>query len=358
MIDASMFPLMGYLVDLRHVGVYGSIYAIADAAFCFAFALGPFFSGPLVESVGFPTREQTMKGSDISIRINNPPSVCPSWSLDVRLALVVLSIGAASHFMLFLDSVMDNLLPAAWPYLMKVYDTKEDADFAWGVMVSSRIYGLAFGCFASIFLSRRHDHKFPVVLGSVLDLIGILLTLLTLNVKIGMMAATVGRFINGCGQGIVQTSGSVMLTELPPQKRGIALATLTVWACLGELAGMVISLEELLGRPSTWHIAMGVPLLLLIPALYILIRAPQSPRYLILENREEEARKSMLFYQHLESTDENGNAKKDEKPTIAESQISTFSLARERFKITLEKRTQGHQMLVLFEPLCIAPRKH
>nr|pir hypothetical protein W01C8.6 - Caenorhabditis elegans [Caenorhabditis elegans] len=55
MIDASMFPLMGYLVDIRHVGVYGSIYAIADAAFCFAFALGPFFSGPLVKSLGFPT---------------------------------------------------------------------------------------------------------------------------------------------------------------------------------------------------------------------------------------------------------------------------------------------------------------
>ncbi|VDM95939.1 unnamed protein product [Thelazia callipaeda] len=55
MIDASMFPLMGHLVDLRHVGVYGSIYAIADAAFCFAFALGPFFSGPLVRSVGFAT---------------------------------------------------------------------------------------------------------------------------------------------------------------------------------------------------------------------------------------------------------------------------------------------------------------
>ncbi|KAI6239346.1 Cat-1 [Aphelenchoides fujianensis] len=54
MIDASMFPMMGYIVDLRHVGVYGSIYAIADAAFCFAFALGPFFSGPLVRTVGFP----------------------------------------------------------------------------------------------------------------------------------------------------------------------------------------------------------------------------------------------------------------------------------------------------------------
>jgi len=55
MIDASMFPQMGYLVDIRHVGVYGSIYAIADAAFCFAFALGPFFSGPMITAVGFPT---------------------------------------------------------------------------------------------------------------------------------------------------------------------------------------------------------------------------------------------------------------------------------------------------------------
>ncbi|KAH7728857.1 Protein CAT-1 a [Aphelenchoides avenae] len=54
MIDASMFPLMGHIVDVRHVGVYGSIYAIADAAFCFAFALGPFFSGPMVRSIGFP----------------------------------------------------------------------------------------------------------------------------------------------------------------------------------------------------------------------------------------------------------------------------------------------------------------
>uniref|UniRef100_A0A914DT09 Major facilitator superfamily (MFS) profile domain-containing protein n=1 Tax=Acrobeloides nanus TaxID=290746 RepID=A0A914DT09_9BILA len=55
MIDASMFPQMGYIVDVRHVGVYGSIYAIADAAFCFAFALGPFFSGPFVRTLGFPT---------------------------------------------------------------------------------------------------------------------------------------------------------------------------------------------------------------------------------------------------------------------------------------------------------------
>ena len=35
-----MMPHMGYLVDLRHVSVYGSVYAIADVAFCLGFAFG------------------------------------------------------------------------------------------------------------------------------------------------------------------------------------------------------------------------------------------------------------------------------------------------------------------------------
>lgn len=37
-------PIMGYLVDLRHVSVYGNVYAIADVAFCMGFALGTFTS--------------------------------------------------------------------------------------------------------------------------------------------------------------------------------------------------------------------------------------------------------------------------------------------------------------------------
>jgi len=40
MVDAAMMPIMGYLVDLRHVPVYGSVYAIADVAFCAGFAVG------------------------------------------------------------------------------------------------------------------------------------------------------------------------------------------------------------------------------------------------------------------------------------------------------------------------------
>ncbi|BFY98773.1 hypothetical protein BsWGS_01813 [Bradybaena similaris] len=53
MVDSSMMPHMGYLVDLRHVSVYGSVYAIADVAFCLGFAIGPALSGTIVGKVGF-----------------------------------------------------------------------------------------------------------------------------------------------------------------------------------------------------------------------------------------------------------------------------------------------------------------
>lgn len=43
MVDSSMMPTMGYLVDIRHSSVYGSVYAIADVAFCLGFAIGNTF---------------------------------------------------------------------------------------------------------------------------------------------------------------------------------------------------------------------------------------------------------------------------------------------------------------------------
>ncbi|CAJ0559641.1 unnamed protein product, partial [Mesorhabditis spiculigera] len=59
------------------------------------------------------------------------------------------------HGQLFLDSVVDNLLPAAMPFLLTIYKDKDEADKAWEFLVSSRIYGLAVGCFLSVLFSNR-----------------------------------------------------------------------------------------------------------------------------------------------------------------------------------------------------------
>ncbi|KAM4747421.1 chromaffin granule amine transporter-like [Rhinophrynus dorsalis] len=54
MVDSSIMPIMGYLVDLRHTSVYGGIYAISDMALCLGYAVGPSMGGAIARAIGFP----------------------------------------------------------------------------------------------------------------------------------------------------------------------------------------------------------------------------------------------------------------------------------------------------------------
>ncbi|XP_076358947.1 vesicular acetylcholine transporter-like [Tachypleus tridentatus] len=53
MVDTSLLPTLGYLVDVRYVSVYGSIYAIADISYSLAYAIGPIIAGGIVQTIGF-----------------------------------------------------------------------------------------------------------------------------------------------------------------------------------------------------------------------------------------------------------------------------------------------------------------
>lgn len=53
LIDTALLPTLGYLVDVRYVSIYGSIYAIADISYSVAYAIGPVIAGGVVEAIGF-----------------------------------------------------------------------------------------------------------------------------------------------------------------------------------------------------------------------------------------------------------------------------------------------------------------
>lgn len=53
LIDTALLPTMGYLVDIRHTSVYGSIYAIADVSYSLAYAIGPMIAGKITATYGF-----------------------------------------------------------------------------------------------------------------------------------------------------------------------------------------------------------------------------------------------------------------------------------------------------------------
>ncbi|XP_077091586.1 putative vesicular acetylcholine transporter-B [Siphateles boraxobius] len=53
LVDTALLPTLAFLVDVRHVSVYGSVYAIADISYCVAYALGPVVAGQIVHHLGF-----------------------------------------------------------------------------------------------------------------------------------------------------------------------------------------------------------------------------------------------------------------------------------------------------------------
>ncbi|KAI1725783.1 sugar transporter domain-containing protein [Ditylenchus destructor] len=220
--------------------------------------------------------------------------------VNIRMYSVVMSIGAGSMFLVSLDSVVDNLLPVAQPYLLSIYRSSTNADCAWEWIVSSRIYGLAVGCMISLLLANCSSRRKPLIWALSLNLIGGLLTALIMYIpsQLGVTVSCIGRFLSGIGSGVAQVVGSAMLAEIPPiHSRGTVLATLTVWACVGELTGMIVSLDSVLGRPSTWHLALVAPNLLIPLALFFIVTAPDSPRSLLISGNTQEALDALKFYQ-------------------------------------------------------------
>ena len=53
LVDTAVLPTLGYLVDVRHVSVYGSVYAIADISYSLAYAFGPIIAGGIVDKIGY-----------------------------------------------------------------------------------------------------------------------------------------------------------------------------------------------------------------------------------------------------------------------------------------------------------------
>lgn len=66
LVDTALLPTLGYLVDTRHVSVYGSVYAIADISYSFAYAFGPIIgTGPKRNRTHIPLSLKQTRGADM-----------------------------------------------------------------------------------------------------------------------------------------------------------------------------------------------------------------------------------------------------------------------------------------------------
>ncbi|XP_053558055.1 solute carrier family 2, facilitated glucose transporter member 9-like isoform X2 [Bombina bombina] len=132
-----------------------------------------------------------------------------------------------------------------------------------------------------------------------------------------------GRFFIGVNAGIGICVQPLYLGEIAPKHiRGFTSVGINIFLTLGILAGQIIGLREFLGGENLWPFLLPSCCIPAVIQLLTLPYFPESPRYLLIEKRDEyecqKALKTLYGQQHylieMQDIQQESNVLSDEKP--------------------------------------------
>lgn len=157
----------------------------------------------------------------------------------------------------------------------------------WSVTVSIFAIGGLVGALTVSFLIKVLGRKGTLLANNGLALIAALL--LALGETAGSFEMLIiGRFIIGMDSGVSLSVLPMYLGEISPrQVRGSIGQFHSIFICLGVFIGQVLGLPEILGQESRWNFLFGFLALPALLQLCVLPFLPESPRFLLMERRDE-----------------------------------------------------------------------
>ncbi|RVE72993.1 hypothetical protein OJAV_G00044360 [Oryzias javanicus] len=159
----------------------------------------------------------------------------------------------------------------------------------WSITVSIFAIGGLIGALSVSFVIKVVGRKGTLLLNNGFAVIAaLLLSLGEISKSFEMLI--IGRIIMGVNSGVALSALPMYLGEISPRHiRGFIGQFNSILICLGVFTGQVLGLPELLGQESRWNFLfsfLAVPALL---QLCVLPFLPESPRYLLMEKRNEAA---------------------------------------------------------------------
>ncbi|XP_049430550.1 solute carrier family 2, facilitated glucose transporter member 9 [Epinephelus fuscoguttatus] len=165
--------------------------------------------------------------------------------------------------------------------------TAEKATLLWSVTVSIFAIGGLLGALSVSIIIKALGRKGTLLLNNGFAVIAALLLTLGERAKSFEMLI-IGRLIIGVDSGIALSALPMYLGEITPKHiRGSIGQFNSILICLGVFIGQVLGLPELLGQETRWNYLftfLAVPAML---QLCVLPFLPESPRYLLIERRDE-----------------------------------------------------------------------
>ncbi|XP_067111861.1 solute carrier family 2, facilitated glucose transporter member 9 [Osmerus mordax] len=164
---------------------------------------------------------------------------------------------------------------------------EETVKLLWSITVSIFAIGGLIGTLAVSLLIKVIGRKGTLLLNNVFAVIAALL------LALGEMAGSfemliIGRLLMGVDSGIALSVLPMYLGEISPKSiRGSIGQFNAILICLGVFTGQVLGLPELLGKESRWNFLFAFLALPALLQLCVLPFLPESPRYLLMERRDE-----------------------------------------------------------------------
>ncbi|XP_061688672.1 solute carrier family 2, facilitated glucose transporter member 9 isoform X2 [Syngnathoides biaculeatus] len=178
----------------------------------------------------------------------------------------------------------------------------ETITLLWSITVSIFAIGGLFGALAVSWLLKILGRKGTLLLNNIFAVIAALL--LTFGERAqSFEMLIIGRFIMGVDSGIALSVLPMYLGEISPRYiRGSIGQFNSILICLGVFFGQVLGLPELLGQESKWNYLFSFLALPAVLQLCVMPFLPESPRYLLIEKRDQAATEK-AFQRFLEKKD-------------------------------------------------------
>lgn len=150
--------------------------------------------------------------------------------------------------------------------------------------------GCMFGALSTLYLGDKFGRVRLVFAGAFIMLVGGILQTCAFTVA----HLIVARIVSGVGNGLITSTVPVWQAEIAkPEKRGKLIALQGAQITLGIAISYWIDFAFYFTDPSlaAWRVPVGLQCIFPVIILPFVLRLPESPRWLIRVNREEEGRK-------------------------------------------------------------------
>ncbi|MFM8883803.1 MAG: MFS transporter [Solirubrobacterales bacterium] len=192
---------------------------------------------------------------------------------------VLIALGAA-YFFAFYDVVN---IGDALPEIAKQFDVSTKTS---GYAVSIGLLGYVVGSLSDSVVADRLGRRPALIVSVVFIVIGSLITAFSASFDMLM----VGRFISGMGIGAEIASAAAYLNGISPTRlRGKAGSKAVLWGYVGIAVTPFVALALVPTFTDGWRVMFLIAAVGGIAVLPFRRKLPESPRWLVMEGREDEA---------------------------------------------------------------------